>query len=385
MHATPICSPAPTQVLELLLPIVADTDAPLEAAAYAALSLGLVFVGSCHDDICQSIIGVLMERSRASLEADSLSRLFCVGAGLLYLGKQSAVDITLELSRTLEGPLGLYCERTLETCAYMGSGNVLKVQQMMNAISEHQEAVAAADDSAPDGAEAAPAAAGGGAQGTAAASGSSWAGGGASAAKDKDKEGQLFDAASLSAMGVAFIAMGEELGGQMAQRALGHMLQYGDVSVRRGVPLAAVLLSVSNPEQSAVDLLSKLTHDNDTATATSAIIALGLCGAGTNNSRVANNLRSLASYYSKDASMLFAVRIAQGLLHAGKGLLGFNPFHSNRALFSPTAGAAIVAFVHTVLDFKGLVLGKHHSLLYLILAAAQPRMLITLDEVRPAP
>lgn len=49
-------------MLELLLPVVADTDTPLEVACFAALSLGLVFVGSCHDDICQCIMGALMER-----------------------------------------------------------------------------------------------------------------------------------------------------------------------------------------------------------------------------------------------------------------------------------------------------------------------------------
>merc|ERR1740117_119956 len=47
----------------------------------------------------------------------------------------------------------------------------------------------------------------------------------------------------------------------------------------------------------------------------SAILSLGLCGAGTNNSRVAGMLRSLASYYSREANHLFMIRLAQGLLH----------------------------------------------------------------------
>lgn len=180
--------------------------------------------------------------------------------------------------------------------------------------------------------------------------------------------------------------MGEELGSQMAHRAFGHMLQYGDASVRQGVPLAIALLNVSHPEQSAVDLLSKLSHDPDTATATNSIFAMGLVGAGTNNSKIANNLRALASYYSKEAGLLFTVRIAQGLLHAGKGLLGFNCYHSNRSLMCPAAAAALVAIAHTCLDFKGLILGKHHYLLYVLVAAAAPRMLITVDEdLKPLP
>jgi 26S proteasome regulatory subunit N1 len=42
-----------------------------------------------------------------------------------------------------------------------------------------------------------------------------------------------------------------------------------------------------------------------------AIIALGLIGAGTNNSRVAQLLRGLASYYHKEPNNLFIVRLAQ--------------------------------------------------------------------------
>jgi len=50
----------------------------------------------------------------------------------------------------------------------------------------------------------------------------------------------------------------------------------------------------------------------------SAILALGLIGAGTNNSRIAGLLRQLVGYYYKDPNHLFVVRIAQGLLHMGK-------------------------------------------------------------------
>ena len=95
-----------------------------------------------------------------------------------------------------------------------------------------------------------------------------------------------------------------------------------------------------------------------------AVISLGVIGAGTNNARIAAMLRNLSSYYYKDASLLFCViypmlsisclfhlplcselnifcwhhlqvRIAQGLVHLGKGLLTLNPYHSDRFLLSP--------------------------------------------------
>lgn len=100
----------------------------------------------------------------------------------------------------------------------------------------------------------------------------------------------------------------------------------------------------------------------------SATVSLGLIGAGTNNARIAGMLRNLSSYYYKDPSLLFCVRlypfcilllifsflqnnflfettipyilmslqvrIAQGLVHMGKGLLTLNPYHSDRFLLS---------------------------------------------------
>lgn len=59
-----------------------------------------------------------------------------------------------------------------------------------------------------------------------------------------------------------------------------------------------------------MDLLTKLAYDSDVNVAMSSIFALGLTGAGTNNSRLAGNLRYLASYYANAPDHLFVVRIA---------------------------------------------------------------------------
>jgi hypothetical protein len=45
----------------------------------------------------------------------------------------------------------------------------------------------------------------------------------------------------------------------------------------------------------------------------SAMLALGLVGAGTNNSRVAGMLRALASFYAREANHLFILRLSQVL------------------------------------------------------------------------
>jgi len=88
-------------------------------------------------------------------------------------------------------------------------------------------------------------------------------------------------------LGLALIAFGEEIGQDMCLRAMNHLLQYGEPIIKRTVPLAIGLIRVSNPEVSTMDLLTKLAYDTDVAVSMSAIFALGLIGAGTNNSRLA--------------------------------------------------------------------------------------------------
>lgn len=368
------------------MPVVSDLDTPLEVVAMAALSLGLVFSGSCHEDIAQALMSVLMERDAAALEKDSLTRLICVGAGLLYMGRQGQVEIALELAKAVPGQVGAYCTLTLETCAYTGTGNVLKVQRLLGLAGEHLQKDEDDEDEPAAATAAAPAAASAAAPGPRAAA----AAGGSGSSAPKEKEWPKLDAQSVATLGVALVAGGEELGTEMTIRNFNHIFQYGDVPVRRAVPLGLAMLATSKPSNtngsSVVDTLSKMTHDQDVETATNAIFAMGLCAGGTNNSKVASTLRSLATYYAKEPGLLFAVRIAQGLVHAGKGLVTLSPYHPDRSLPHRNALAALIAICHVSLDFKGLVLGKHHFLLYLLVAAMRPRMLITVDaELKPLP
>lgn len=62
-------------------------------------------------------------------------------------------------------------------------------------------------------------------------------------------------------------------------------LRYCEPCIRRAVPLALGLISVSNPKLNILDTLSKFSHDTDQEVAHNAIFAMGLVGAGTNNAR----------------------------------------------------------------------------------------------------
>ncbi|XP_050381393.1 26S proteasome non-ATPase regulatory subunit 2 homolog A isoform X1 [Argentina anserina] len=312
-----------------LTPILNDAKAPLDVITFAAISLGLIYVGSCNEEVAQAIIFALMDRSDAEL-GEPLARLIPLSLGLLFLGKQESAEATLEVSKTFHEKIRKHCDMTLLSCAYAGTGNVLKVQNLLGHCSQHLE-------------------------------------------KGETHQGP-------AVLGIAMIAMAEELGLEMAIRSLEHLLQYGEQNIRRAVPLALGLLCISNPKVTVMDTLSRLSHDTDSEVAMAAVISLGVIGAGTNNARIAAMLRNLSSYYYKDASLLFCVRIAQGLVHLGKGLLTLNPYHSDRFLLSPAALGGIIIMLHACLDMKAIILGKYHYVLYFLILAMQPRMLLTVDE-----
>ena len=77
------------------------------------------------------------------------------------------------------------------------------------------------------------------------------------------------------------------------------------------MPLALALLNVSSPDMGVMDTLSRLSHDTDAEVAANAVLALGFIGAGTNNARLAGMLRALSSYYYKEPTLLYLVRVAQ--------------------------------------------------------------------------
>lgn len=140
-------------------------------------------------------------------------------------------------------------------------------------------------------------------------------------------------------------------------------LRYGEPTLRRAVPLALALISVSNPRLNILDTLSKFSHDADPEVSYNSIFAMGMVGSGkpgdslvwglfegkvgdlclvhysactslfpgTNNARLAAMLRQLAQYHAKDPNNLFMVRLAQvmilcSLLVCGRGSLRSLPW-----------------------------------------------------------
>ncbi|KAM3616802.1 uncharacterized protein V6R79_023679 [Siganus canaliculatus] len=377
-------------VLSLLLPVMGDSKSSMEVVGVTALACGMIAVGSCNGDVTSTIVQTIMEKNEQELK-DSYARWLPLGLGLNHLGKGEAIETTLAALQVVPEPFRSFANTLVDICAYAGSGNVLKVQQLLHICSEHYEAKEKDKEDDKDKKD----------------------------KKDKDKKETAADMGShqgVAVLGIALIAMGEEIGSEMALRTFGHLvsglkhlyiqddscswslftlplllffflkLRYGEPTLRRAVPLALALISVSNPRLNILDTLSKFSHDADPEVSHNSIFAMGMVGSGTNNARLAAMLRQLAQYHAKDPNNLFMVRLAQGLTHLGKGTLTLCPYHSDRQLMSQVAVAGLLTVLVSFLDVKNIILGKSHYILYGLVAAMQPRMLVTFDEeLRPLP
>ena len=81
---------------ELLVPLVTDNDVKIDIAGFAALSLGLVFTSTCNGDAIEAIIQALMMRGELELSSP-FAKFLALGLGLLFLGRQEAVEPTVEV------------------------------------------------------------------------------------------------------------------------------------------------------------------------------------------------------------------------------------------------------------------------------------------------
>lgn len=346
------CGSQKEEIREILIPIIANSESKFVEVCFSALALGMVYVGSCEGDIASELIQRLMESSSVDLK-HHMSKFFCLGLGLLFLNKCEEADISLMAVSCLEHDIKHFASIALQACAYCGSGNVLKVQSFLRTCAEHLT---------------------------------------------ENAEHQ-----AMAVLGIAMIVLGEEMGSQMSLRTFEHLSQYGELPVRRVIPLAIALLHLSNPDFNIIDQLSRLSHDQDEIISVNAIFAIGLVSCGTNNSRVAGLLRQLAEYYTKDANHLLIVRIAQGLNAMSKGITGLNPFHSDRfvsfsfsmviylfifviislfarrLLLNNSSMAGILTVLVACLDIKLTLLENYHYLLFSLATAINPRFLVTLS------
>lgn len=359
------------EMKEILQDYITDTSLDMQLSSMAALSLGLIFIGSSDSEISEAIVSTFFDPDRETQLTDKWTRFMALGLALLYFGRQEEADVIVETLSAIDHPMSKPSSVLCEVCAWAGTGNVIKIQELLQICNEHIEE----DDET----DSPPTTATNGTNGTSSSSSGNET---SPESKEKDKESKKRDGLlqAYAVVGLGLVAMGEEVGQDMVLRHFGHLMHYGEANIRRAVPLAMGLVSPSNPQMKVYDILSRYSHDNDNDVAVNAIFAMGLLGAGTNNARIAQLLRQLASYYSRDANSLFMVRIAQGLLHMGKGTMSITPFHTDRTVMSRVAASGLLTVLVSLIDAKQFVLADSHYLLYYIVTAMHPRFLVTLDE-----
>lgn len=293
-------------VYQLLIPII-ESAQQLEVLAVASISCGLITIGNYKNNPLITIIyDKLIEYNQNDQLKSPYMRLIGLGLCLCYYNARD--DAVFDIFDVFEEPFRtvMYC--MMKMCAYAGSGNVLIIQELLHIIGEHCTPLTDNEINKKT-----------------------------KRKRDLKKKPQwdMCQGHAMATLSVAVIAFGEEIGMEMIQRILGHIGRYGEPVVRKVLPLAVAFISISNPQLNLMDILTKYAHDSDDEVACNAIFGLGIIGSGTNNARLAKCLRQLAAYHAKNPSQLFMVRIAQGLVHMGKGCMTLNPLHTDRQLIDP--------------------------------------------------
>ena len=331
---------AGTQNESLMPPLLdefQDFSYGFEVSAFISLALGLIFIGSSSEDVFNELFSILMsrnEQSKGKIFESPFFVIYILGIGLLCLGKQEDNDFMIETMISMESfskDMKDYLKTMLISFSYAGSGNVSKVQQLMQIIAKPSEEI--------------------------------------------NPKVQ-----AIAVIGCSLIAIGEEVGTEMLSRSFNHFLQFGDVNIKKAVSLAIALLNLSNPKVTVIDSLTKFCYDTDKTVAMNAIFSMGLVSSGSNHSRVGGLLRSLAAYYNEETNPLFMVRVSQGLLHMGKGLISLDPIYSHKLLINNIGIAGLLITLFSFTETEGLLCGKHQFLLYSLALGMRPKLVMTVDE-----
>ena len=121
--------------------------------------------------------------------------MFILGIGFIIFGNQKDADLMIEATQIDEFPtdLKLYIKTLLTICAYAGSGNVIKIQELQQLVAK--------------------------------------------------KKGEIHEQVKmLAVIGMSIIALGEDIGMEMLPRSFNHFLQFGDVTIKKSISLAYAVL-----------------------------------------------------------------------------------------------------------------------------------------------
>ena len=136
-----------------------------------------------------------MERDAKQLD-EKWARYVALRLALLYVGHQDATDTIIGALQAIEHVLvSNQAQVLVDMCAYAGTGNVLKVQQFLHLCDEHYNTAAKEEEKEKKEGE---------------------------EKVEKPAKDDTFQ--GLAVLGIALVAMGEEIGAEMTLRQFNHLV-----------------------------------------------------------------------------------------------------------------------------------------------------------------
>ncbi|KAF7684778.1 26S proteasome regulatory subunit RPN1 [Astathelohania contejeani] len=320
------CGSQKEDLKEKLRPLVfSESD---EISAFACYVLGSIFIGSGDDDITGLLLQAFIEKSAIYSEENTnpFFSFYILGLGFLYY-KRNCKDI-LEKIDAIESNFKGELILLLKAMRYAGTGNTNIIEELLT----------------------------------------------------ESFDNDTTNNTNIGLLSVALVALGDELSTKMITRLIRSSGMLNLPKLKSAIPLCLALLYPSTPEVEVIDDLVKLLNSGDTDVVLNTIIALGLVGAGTNNTRIIDILNHQYSYHSKSFRLVSALRISIGLVHLGKGTLTINPWVYRQSLLLTKEFVGLFSLLFISLEGESSVInGKYSFLYYLLCQSVTPKYLICVD------
>jgi len=221
----------------------------MEISSLAALALGFVFVGSGNGEVAGTILQAMMEREEKDLN-DKWARFLGLGLALLFLGmchvffgemlvllkpfnvgKQDEADITVETLKAIEHPIAQQTMVLVDALSFAGTGNVLKIQTMLHHCNDHLNVPQSSTSGESATADSATPATNGpnGNSTEPTTNGNAQMADGDTESKDEVSDTHQ----AFAVLGIALIAMGEDVGSEMSMRQFNHLASFHHKSFYR--------------------------------------------------------------------------------------------------------------------------------------------------------
>src|SRR5271169_398400 len=186
---------------DLFLPIISDTSIDLQISGMAAVALGQIFIGQgakSDNEIASTMLHTLMEMEPEQLKSPWV-KFYVLGLALLFFGKQDASDAIVETLKAIDYPIANEAIVMLTLCSFAGTGEVLRIQQMLRLCAERPGELKDEKEEKKEG---------------------------ATTEGDKKDTGKGEFEEGLAVIAIATIAMGEDVGKELCMRHFGHLVRF---------------------------------------------------------------------------------------------------------------------------------------------------------------